>query len=156
MNALRTVDATAVVVPTDTTRDRAGAVNVKVAEYLRGKRTRGNALKLLSADGELCDLPDQMADLLAQMAAILARGDAVVVEALTRELSTTEAAALLGMSRPTLIKLLDAGELPYHLVGTHRRVDLERVLEFRRRRLEQQRAAYADLMRQSDDLGITE
>jgi excisionase family DNA binding protein len=156
MNASATIDANTVVVPTDRTRQRAVALESRMAEYLRQKRGRKDALKLLSADGELCDLPDQMADLLAQMAAIMARGDAVVVNALSRELSTTEAAVLLGMSRPTLIRLLETGAIPHRMVGTHRRVDLKQVLEFRRKRLDQQRKAYAELMRENDALGIVE
>jgi excisionase family DNA binding protein len=156
MNASSTIDSTGVVVPTAATRQRAVAVESTVVGYLRQKRGRKNALKLLSADGEMCDLTDQMADLLAQMAAIMARGDAVVVNALSRELSTTEAATLLGMSRPTLIRLLEEGALPHRKVGSHRRVDIKDVLEFRRRRLDQQRAAYAELMRANDEFGITE
>jgi excisionase family DNA binding protein len=156
MNASAIVDPKAVVVPTEATRRNADAVEATILRYLRDKHASRKSLKLLSADGEICDLPSQMVDLLAQMAAILARGDAVAVNALSRELSTTEAATLLGMSRPTFIRLLDQGELPYRMVGSHRRVDLKQVLDLRWRRLEQQRQKYAELMRESDALGMTE
>jgi excisionase family DNA binding protein len=60
------------------------------------------------------------------------------------------------MSRPTLIRLLDTGQIPSHRVGTHRRVQLLDVIAYRRERLRQQRKAYEDLMLESDALGIEE
>lgn len=62
-----------------------------------------------------------------------AEGNAVLVEgsAGVSELTTTEAASELGMSRPTLIGLLDRGELRYRMVGTHRRIAREEVERYR-------------------------
>jgi len=149
-------DLAAVVIPSETTRNQAVALESTVLSYLHTARGRKKSLKLLSADGEMCDLSEQLADLLVQTAAILARGDAVVVNALARELSTTEAATLLGMSRPTFIRLLDDGSLPYRRVGSHRRVDLKQVMAYRQQLLERQRQAYVQLMQASDELGIEE
>jgi excisionase family DNA binding protein len=61
-------------------------------------------------------------------------GNAVVVEGVREEVeyTTTQAAAELGMSRPTLIRLLDAEEMRYRMVGTHRRVPRSEVERYRR------------------------
>lgn len=45
-------------------------------------------------------------------------------------LTTQEAADLLGITRPTLVRLLEAGKIPYTSPGRHRRVELSDVLEF--------------------------
>ncbi|GID26156.1 helix-turn-helix domain-containing protein [Paractinoplanes brasiliensis] len=101
-------------------------------------------------------VPDLVVDLLRQISAVLDRGDGVVVSEVARELTTSEAARILGVSRPTLTSLLDRGEIPSHKVGTHRRVALQDALAYRRRRIAQQRATYEALMAEQDELGIHE
>lgn len=97
-----------------------------------------------------------MVDLLRQVSAVLDRGDGVVVSEVARELTTSEAARVLGVSRPTLISLLDKGAIKSHRVGTHRRVALGDVLAYRRHRISEQRKAYEVLMAEQDELGIYE
>ena len=69
-----------------------------------------------------------------------------------QELTSQEAAGLLGVSRPHLIKLLDRGELPFHRVGTHRRIRIEDVLEYRERRRAERKAGLDELARLSEHL----
>ncbi|WP_370566243.1 helix-turn-helix domain-containing protein [Cryobacterium sp. BB736] len=58
--------------------------------------------------------------------------------------STTEAAAMLGVSRPTLMKLIDAGELEAEMVGTHHRIPAEAIVAYQRaRQVRRDRAAEA-------------
>ncbi|WDZ86789.1 helix-turn-helix domain-containing protein [Micromonospora cathayae] len=127
----------------------------KFLDRFSGEGSSGSA-RLVSADGTEVVVPGQIFDVLRQVAAMLSRGDGVAVSAIASELSTTEAARLLGMSRPTLIRLVDAGELPSHRVGTHRRLVLRDVLDFRRRQLRERREAYEALMLESDALGLND
>lgn len=113
-------------------------------------------LRLSAGDVGAIPVPDLVVDLLKQVSAVLDRGDGVVVSEIARELTTSEAARVLGVSRPTLTGLLDKGEIEFHKVGTHRRVALLDVLAYRRRRIAQQRAAYETLMAEQDELGIFE
>ena len=70
------------------------------------------------------------------------------------ELTTVEAAELLNVSRPFLIKQLDAGALPHHRVGTHRRLRLADVLAYRDRLDANAHDALSALSRETEDLGL--
>ncbi|MDV7245158.1 MULTISPECIES: helix-turn-helix domain-containing protein [Rhodococcus] len=75
-------------------------------------------------------LPDSVRGLLVDAVTALDRGQAVTVEPHRTVLTTQEAADLLGVTRPTLVRLLEAGKIPYTSPGRHRRVELADVLEF--------------------------
>jgi excisionase family DNA binding protein len=81
-------------------------------------------------------------------------GKAITVAPLEQRLTTQQAADLLGISRPTLIKLLEANEIPYEKPGRHRRIRLSDVLAYQDRRRQERRARLADITRQAveDDL----
>jgi excisionase family DNA binding protein len=66
-------------------------------------------------------------------------------------LTTSQAADLLGVSRPTVIKLLDEGKIPYERIGTHRRIQLRDVLYFREERREEQYRALDEMAILQDD-----
>src|SRR4051812_37531806 len=82
------------------------------------------------------ELPVPVVRALARMVEELSEGNPVALHSMggeSEEFTTSQAAQLLGMSRPTLILLLDRGELPFRMVGTHRRLAVGDVLAFRRR-----------------------
>ena len=69
-----------------------------------------------------------------------------------KELTTQEAADLLHVSRPHLVKLLDEGTIDHYKVGTHRRVRIEDVLAYRERRATVRREKLDELTRLSEEL----
>ena len=75
----------------------------------------------------------------------LAAGAAVDVVPVTEMLSTSEAAELLRVSRPTLVKLLDSGLIPFEQPGVHRRVSRAAIDAYRASCAERRRAALRDL-----------
>ncbi|SDT61299.1 helix-turn-helix domain-containing protein [Actinoplanes derwentensis] len=119
-------------------------------------KTGGEPVRLVAGSAGEVVVPDLVVDLLRQVSAVLDRGDGVVVSVVARELTTTEAARVLGVSRPTLTAMLDRAEIKSHRVGTHRRVALQDLLAYRRQRVAQQRTAYEALMAEQDELGIYE
>lgn len=84
-----------------------------------------------TVEGGTLTLPRPAVELLARILTHMAKGEAVSVVPATSELTTQQAAELLNVSRPFLIGLLDAGEIEYRLVGTHRRVLAESLLAYR-------------------------
>lgn len=106
-----------------------------------------------SSRGEELEVPAALRGLVGQVIAAVARGESVTIGALPKELSTSVAAEQLGISRPTLMKLIAAGELPAHKAGTHTRVLTADVAAFRRARLDEQQRALDEMRALEDELG---
>lgn len=115
-----------------------------------------------SADGPLSvsteatstQIPASLAHLIGELLRALAEGKDVAVTTRPEQVTTTVAAGMLGISRPTLMKLVRSGTLESHQVGTHTRLMTKDVLRFRRERLERQRTAFEELRALEDELGI--
>jgi excisionase family DNA binding protein len=93
---------------------------------------------LLEEGGERVELPPDLYRVVRQVAESLSYGLAVTVAPVSMTLTTQQAADLLGISRPTLLRLLDKGEIPYQRIGTHRRLLVRDVLRLREARRESQ------------------
>jgi excisionase family DNA binding protein len=109
--------------------------------------------RLVGPDGEGIVLPASAFEALKAIVTGMAQGLAMTLIPSGRELTTQEAADLLRMSRPTVIRLLEDGTIPFHKVGTHRRIDVEDVLAYRTKRNEQRRAALRELTEISEEIG---
>ena len=98
-------------------------------------------------------LPDALVALLLQAFEQAAAGKKVMLVDTDEEVSPEKAAVLLQVSRPFLVKQLDAGLLPFHWVGTHRRLRLADVLAYRQQRQEQSRATLRQMREEAEELG---
>ena len=87
------------------------------------------------------EIPAEIHQVLHQVVEAMQQGLAVTVVPQTMVLTTQQAADLLGVSRPTLIKLLDSDQIPYERIGTHRRIQLRDLLTYREQRRAAQYAA---------------
>ena len=98
----------------------------------------------------------QTAEMLARWVDAQVRGQEVVVTQGLQEVSPTEAAALMGMSRTQVRKLLDSGSLPFRMVGSHHRIRLDAVHRWLQAEDARQEVAVAELMAVQNELGLTE
>lgn len=107
-----------------------------------------------TAGGVVVELPAQAIDLLVQLLGQLAEGNAVTIVPVHAELTTQQAADLLNVSRPFLIKLIEQGTLPHKMVGTHRRIRAADVIAYQKARAERAKAAVDELADLGQELGI--
>lgn len=124
-------------------------------EALRALSTQPGARVTMHVGEREVIVPDDAVELLRAALGQLAEGHRVRVIVDDRELTTQEAADLLNLSRPHFIRLLEAGRLPFHTVGTHRRVLLDDVLAYKAERTAKREAAFQVLAdeAQKHDLG---
>lgn len=129
--------------PDSAESEQLGVVLDFIAEHERsGKGAIAPRYYLAGAAlGERVELPQHLYMVLRQVVEAMNNGLAVTVVPRTHVLTTQQTADLLGVSRPTVIKLLDAGQIPFFRTGSHRRVRLHDVLAFREQRRAQQYAA---------------
>lgn len=100
------------------------------------------------------ELPTSALRLLVDILAELASGNAVQVVPVQAELTTQEAADLLNVSRPHLVKLLEQGVLPFHKTGKHRRVRCADLMHFKSERAQESERAMQELAKQGQELGM--
>jgi excisionase family DNA binding protein len=91
--------------------------------------------------GDRVELPRHVYEVLRQVVEAMKQGLPVTVVPRSHVLTTQQAADLLRVSRPTVIKLLRSGEIPFSMAGSHRRIKLDDVLAYQRRRREEHYAA---------------
>lgn len=113
---------------------------------------RRAAVTLAGPDGETIEVPQSALRALKLVVAAMTRGQTVTLVPHGRELTSQQAADILHVSRPHLVKLLDEGDIPHYKVGTHRRVRIEDVLAYRRRRAATRRERLDELTRLSEEL----
>ncbi|MFT4127272.1 MAG: helix-turn-helix domain-containing protein [Gordonia sp. (in: high G+C Gram-positive bacteria)] len=114
----------------------------------------GERLALTVPGGTAFPLPVELADVLAKALSVMADGGTVSIASLPNELSTTEAARQLGVSRPTVMKWIADGSLPAHKVKSHHRLFAADVLSFGESRRADQMAALGKLREIDEELGL--
>ena len=110
--------------------------------------------KLVGMDGEEIMLPDSIYQALRQVIHMMASGQVISLVPYNLHLSTIQASDLLNVSRPYLYKLLDQGDIPYIKVGTHRRVQFQDLMQYKKQRDAQRHQALSELTELSQELGF--
>jgi excisionase family DNA binding protein len=129
------------------------------AEDVEGVRSlyasiRSAEAKLVGADGQLVVLPMELDGFLRRVLDDLRAGASVTLMESNAELTTMEAAKMLGVSRQFLVQLLESDQIPFHKVGTHRRVYTRDLQAFKSKRDANRRKALRDLARVEFEEGL--
>ncbi len=109
---------------------------------------------LLGPDGEQVPLPAEIYEILVKVVGALREGKIITVVPMTQRLTTQEAADFLGVSRPTLVKLLEEGKIPFEQPGRHRRVLFSDLLSYAGSQRDERRAALDRMTAQASDAGL--
>lgn len=121
-------------------------VDEETLRELRGLERWGDVKVWISVDQEPpSPAPSRLQDLIDTTLAALSSNREVSIREIPPQLTTTDAAQLLAISRPTLMKLIEAGEVAAVKVGTHTRVRREDVLALRDRKARARRRAFDEL-----------
>lgn len=113
----------------------------------------------LSCEGErrvAIKVPAPALSLLASILAEMGNGNAVTALPLPVELTTFEAAAIMGVSRPYLIKLLDEGKIAHRTVGTHRRIRFDDLNDYMEAKKAARKAVLDEMTAEAQRLGVYE
>lgn len=99
-------------------------------------------------------LPSSIVRMMQHILTEMAHGNAVTVMPINAEMTTQEAAEFLNVSRPFVVKQMDAGILPHHKVGTHRRISVQDLLEYKRNIDQNRNQDLAELTSEAQRLGL--
>jgi excisionase family DNA binding protein len=147
--AMSTFAAQEPVAPSEHDSTLARASSRRLARYLNGN------LKVKVADSEeQIELPAAAVRLLVDLLTAMAEGNAVTLIPIHAELTTQQAAELLGVSRPFLVKQLESGAIPHRKVGTHRRVLFHDLMEYKQEIDEKRLAALDELAAQAQEMDM--
>lgn len=124
----------------------------RIGKALPSKRP-GKA-RLRGPHGEEMIIPHSLYAVLVQAVKQLMSGRAISIVPVMAELTTQQAADMLNVSRPFVVKLLEEGAIPLHKAGTHRRIYLQDLLAYKRMRDEAAAAAFGRLVTQAQAFGL--
>ncbi|MCM2374561.1 helix-turn-helix domain-containing protein [Rhodopirellula sp. ICT_H3.1] len=122
--------------------------------FLRLEQCRHNQLAKLGKKETEIQIPSSALQLLGALLTEFAKGNAVTMFPVHAELTTQQASDLLGVSRPFLVEQLEKGELPFRKVGTHRRVLLKDLMEYKRSMDRKRHEALDELAAQAQELDM--
>ena len=113
-------------------------------------------VSLVGQAGLQVHLPEILKEALVHVVDAMRRGQGITLAPRAQRLTTQEAADLLGISRPTLVKLLEEGKIPFETPGRHRRIKLADLLTYQAMRRSGRREALRDLARDAQELELYE
>ncbi|MCY0964732.1 helix-turn-helix domain-containing protein [Parathalassolituus penaei] len=124
-----------------------------LADYSADDRVRMTIQGSSGTSNELV-LPGDIMNLLLNVLTQVSQGNAISLVPIHQEISTQQAAELLSVSRPHLVKLLEQGDIPFRKVGSHRRVRLVDVMSYRKQVDAARSQALDDLAELSQGIGM--
>lgn len=138
--------------PDERDREIATVSSRSFARYI--DKEEGISVQIAEDGTESVVLPRQVVRFLVDVLTQMSEGNAVTLMPIHKELTTQEAAGILNVSRPHLIKLLKDGAIKFHKTGTHRRIKFEDLMNYKKQRDEDAAKAADELTALSQELEL--
>ena len=129
-------------------------ITPEALEHLSGVLTAPGRAALVDEVGNRVELPGALFQHLLRIVRLMSERRAIVMIPEDETFTTQAAANYLGMSRQHLVNLLEEGRIPFHRVGSHRRVFFRDLLAFEKKRDADRREALDRLMHEVDEAGL--
>lgn len=141
--------------PTEQDATLAQASSRTLASYIQNQKAY-RTIRLVQDEkmGETVTIPEIAFRLFIDILAQIAEGNAVTLIPIHAELTTQEAADILNVSRPYLVKLLESEEISYRKVGTRRRIRYQDLIEYKNRIDAARRETLDELVAQAQELNM--
>jgi excisionase family DNA binding protein len=114
----------------------------------------GNKKCIVNAAGQQVKLSKAVLNLLLGILDQMSKGNAVQIVPIHAELTTQEAADLLNVSRPYLVKLLENKQIPFHYTGKHRRIHFRDLMRYKQKMNKESFDALQQLAAEAQELGL--
>jgi len=134
----------------------AGEAARSLAPLLRRRKGASQHVTIV-ADGDRearVTVPRAAFELFVRLLGEMANGNAVTIVPVHAELTTQQAAELLNVSRPYMVKLLEDGKIPFRMVGTRRRIRFEDLVRFRQQDEADRDKVLDELTEEAQRLGL--
>jgi excisionase family DNA binding protein len=118
------------------------------------KFTKQNLRVRIAETNDIVEIPAVAVQLLVKLLTAMAEGDAVTLIPIHAELTTQQAADILGVSRPFFVQKLEDGKIPYRKVGTHRRILFGDLMRFKHKMNANRLTALDELAEQAQKLNL--
>lgn len=141
--------------PTKTDQQLAKSSLSLIEKVLKSQQKSVKSIEIsVTGDEARIKMPGKVLGHLQKILQSMAEGKAVFLIDNEEELTTQEAADILNISRPYLVKLLESGEIPFTKVGKHRRVRFEDLNEYNKKRQSKRQRGLRELAKQAQELNM--
>lgn len=130
------------------------AAELKEIEELKQKISNIDTFFMMKSEGQEIQLPPVITQVINEIINILYQGSSLTLIPMEKELTTQQAAYILNVSRPFVIKLLDSNEISYRKVGTHRKILMKDLIAYKLKATTIRKSKLSELVNLSQELGL--
>lgn len=122
--------------------------------FLANYSIKNKTCELKLSAHETITIPTSVLPQLTEILSQLAQGNDVTISPVKPELTTTEAALILNVSRPYVVDLLESGKIPFRKVGVRRRILYQDLMAYKKRIDNQRKSTLTELTAQAQELNM--